>query len=109
MRLGSIIATEGVSSPDMLPKSFSVYVFLSMKPGSDNPSLLLGEGWSNILDPQRFVVSIQWFLTDLFGIKRAPMTFMYRTLTILGLHLESPHLAQAWYSISRRSFSVVII
>jgi len=40
--LGSILATEGVPSPDRLSNSSSVYTFLSMKPGSDNLYLLLG-------------------------------------------------------------------
>jgi len=96
IRLGSILATEGVPSPDRLSNSFLVYAFLGMKPGIDNPSLLPGEGLSNILDLQRFIASIQWFLMNLFGIEWVPMTFMYHALTILRLHLESPHLAQAW-------------
>jgi len=80
-----------------------------MKPGNNNTSLLPGEGWKDILNPQRFVASIQLFLKDLFGINRGPITFMYRYLVILRLHLEFIILAQACPSINRRSFSVAII
>ena len=93
MRLGSILATEDMPSPDRLTHRFSIYPFLSIKPDNDNHSLLPGEGWKDILDPTRFVASIQWFLTNLFGIKRGPITFIYWVLTILHLRLESSTLA----------------
>jgi len=80
-----------------------------MKPGTDNPSPLLGEGQKDIFDYQCFAASIKWLLTEVFGIKRGPMLLMYRAFTIFCLHLESSRLAQAWPSINRRSFSVVII
>jgi len=51
IRLGSILATEDMPIPNRLSSIFSIYAFLSTKPGSDNPSLLPGEGWRNILDP----------------------------------------------------------
>ena len=57
--LSSILATEGVPSSDRLLNTLSVYAFLSMNPDNDSLSLLPGEGWSNILGPQRFVASIQ--------------------------------------------------
>ena len=99
MCLGSILATKGVPIPNRLANSFSVYDFLSMKSGNDNPSLFPGEGWKDILDLQRFVAFIQWSLTNLFGIKR-----MYHALTILRLHLELSHLTQACSYINRHSF-----
>jgi len=80
-----------------------------MKLGNNKPSVLPGEGWEDILYPPRFVTSIQWFLTDLFVTKRGPTIFMYQAITIIRLHLESSILTQAWSSINRRSFSVVII
>jgi len=91
MHLGFILATEGVPSSDRLANSASIYAFLSMK----NPSLLLGEGRGDIIEPQNFVASIQWFLTDLFGIKRDSIIFMYHAITILRRPLESSTLAQA--------------
>ena len=87
MHFSSILVTEGVPISDMLAIRFSIYAFLSMKPGNINPSLLPGEELKDIFDPQRFVRSIQWFFANLFGIKRGPMTFMYRVLIILHLCL----------------------
>jgi len=89
MRLGSILAIKGVPSPNKLANVLSVYAFLSMKKDTDNSFLLPGEVWKDIIDPQHFVTSIQWFITELFGIKRDPMVFVYRELTILRLHLDS--------------------
>jgi len=59
MRLGSILVTKDIPSPNKVANSFSIYPFLSMKPGNDKFSLLSGEGWKDIIDPQRFVASIQ--------------------------------------------------
>ena len=34
---------------------------------------------------------------------------MYKALSLLRTHLESPLLRQAWLSINRRTFAVVIV
>ena len=44
MCLSSILATEGVPSSTRLASCLSIYAFLSMKPGKENPLLLPGEG-----------------------------------------------------------------
>ena len=69
------------------------------------PSLLPVKGRRDIIDPQYFAATIQWFLVDLFGTKRGLMAFIYRALTILRLHLESTTLTQVWPSINRHSFT----
>ena len=60
-------------------------------------------------DAQRFVVSVQWFLTDIFGVDRGQNTFLYRGLDILRARLKSSFLAQTWDSIPKRPFTVVIL
>ena len=60
-------------------------------------------------DAQRFVVSIQWFLTDVFSVARSQNTFLYRGLEILRARLESASLVQAWANIPKRPFAVVIL
>ena len=90
--MGSRYASEGVPSAVRLLDSFSVFAFLRFRPVATSPTLPLG-GWSNLVDAQRFVASIQWFITDVFYEAQGREIFMYRTLDLPRHHLESFTLA----------------
>ena len=76
--------------------------------GATSP-ILPPRGWSDIFNAQLFVAAIQWFITDVFGEARGREAFMYHDLDLFRHHLESPTLANAWVSVNRRMFSVVIL
>ena len=109
IRAGIVLSSAGIPRTVRLRDSFSIYTFLRFSPrGSREPRLPPG-GWSDLADAQRFVASIQWFLTDAFGVARGQNTFLYRGLDLLRARLESASLAQAWATIPKRPFAVVIL
>ena len=80
-----------------------------MQPCNGNDTLLPVDGWTDLVSAQRFAASIQWFLIDLFSQQTVVSSFMYRALNHLRLGLEDRNLDNAWRSVNRRAFSIVIV
>ena len=106
---GTVVAADTLPTTQRIRQSFSVFSFLRMQPGADNPSTLPPGGWDSPIEAQRFVSAIQWFITDLFGPRISRVTILYRALGHLRAHLESISLLQAWASIDARVFSIIIL
>ena len=109
IRLGNILTMDGVPSENRIANSLSVYSFLRFRQGVEVPARLPEGGWSHIDDAQRFLASIQWFITYLFGAAVGQAAFMFRALTFLRDKLSNPTLHHAWQSMDKRSFSMVIV
>ena len=105
---GVVLGHTNLPAPNSVPETFSVFSFLRFREGSDVPVGLPQEGWGSPTDAQRFIAAIQWFTIDVFGPARGRNTFFYRALAYLNDQLGSPQLLQAWSTVDRRSFSVVI-
>ena len=109
IRLGNILTMDGVPSETRIASSLSVYSFLRFRKGVEIPARLPAGGWCDIDDAQRFLASIQWFITYLFGSTVGQAAFMFRALTFLRNKLSNPTLHHAWQSMDKRSFSMVIV
>ena len=106
---GCILASMDIPSATRISQSLSVFSFLRMRPGSDNTSQLPADGWETPDAAVTFLSAIQWFITDLFGPRIAPSSFMYIALDYLKARIQSHDLLQAWTTIDHRAFSAVIL
>ena len=101
LKQGMIATATELDQGSMRSTEFSVLHFLRFRAGENHVSLLPAAGWSDRDDALRFINSIQWFLTYLFGDK-GPATFMHRGLTHLLSLINTNTMLHAWPSINKR-------
>ena len=105
---GTILSIQGSLGSARITDSVFVFAFLWFQRGHDNPTYPPFEGWAEVPDVQQFLDSVRWFLLDIFGTQIVYTAIMYKALLWIHELMESQLLTQAWPSIDKQEFSMVI-